>query len=428
MSLRTFCLRIFRHCPLLAPFSVENHMRAFEEFLQYKTRVPVRGAILLNEAMDSTVLVKGWKKGANWSFPRGKINKDEDDLDCAVREVLEETGFDIREAGLVPRNDEIKYIEISMREQQIRLYVFRNVPMETNFQPRTRKEISKIQWYKLSELPAFRKRGNQQQNDAAAASNANKFYMVAPFLVPLKKWVVQQRKRDSTRAVSSSHLSQHVLYEEQQQTEDDAGTQTDPTTAPAPTGPSGIKTLEGATLELQRLLKVQPPTQGIQVSSPGAGGVPAANHEHDNKGEALMAILQSKSSVPTPTAPYPSEPLPPSGNLRDNNAHPPHPPFVPTHSQPPQPPQPLAPLAPHHPSNHYQLHNPPPSQFLPRHTNYQPPTNFPAPSQAIQNMPPPYYDQAPDPAQFFSEHPGRMPNIPTYIPVSYTHLTLPTKA
>ena len=152
MSLRTFCLRIFQHCPLLASFSVENHTKAFEEFLQYKTRVPVRGAIMLNQAMDSVVLVKGWKKGANWSFPRGKINKDEDDLDCAVREVYEETGLDLRAAGLVPTEKKPKYIEISMREQQLRLYVFRDVPMDTKFQPRTRKEISKIQWYKLSEL------------------------------------------------------------------------------------------------------------------------------------------------------------------------------------------------------------------------------------------------------------------------------------
>ncbi len=139
MSLRSFCLRIFQHCPLLSSFSVENHMRAFEEFLQYKTRVPVRGAILLNHEMDSTVLVKGWKKGANWSFPRGKINKDEDDLVCAIREVYEETGFDLKAAGLVPRDEDVKYIQISMREQQIRLYIFRDVPMDTPFQPMTRR-------------------------------------------------------------------------------------------------------------------------------------------------------------------------------------------------------------------------------------------------------------------------------------------------
>ncbi|KAL6850944.1 mRNA-decapping enzyme subunit 2 [Amphichorda felina] len=264
MTLRTFCLRLFQHCPLLATFSVENHTRAFEEFLQYKTRVPVRGAILLNHEMDSTVLVKGWKKGASWSFPRGKINKDEDDLDCAVREVWEETGLDLRAAGLVPTESNPKFIEITMREQQMRLYIFRDVPMETKFQPQTRKEISKIQWYKLSELPAFRKKGGQNNgtnNGPDASASASKFYMVAPFLVPLKKWVLSQKKiatRQTSMTVNQNNFNPHFSVDEAP-TEDDAWPQVVPSvTAPAPE----LDTLEGATHELQRLLKVQPPTQG----------------------------------------------------------------------------------------------------------------------------------------------------------------------
>ena len=142
MNLKKFCLLIFQHCPLLSEFSSYHHTQAYSEFLAYKTRVPVRGAIMLNDAMDHAVLVKGWKKGAKWSFPRGKINKDEKDLDCAIREVYEETGFDIKEAGLVRDESDMKYIEVSMREQHMRLYVFRGVPMDTYFEPRTRKEIS----------------------------------------------------------------------------------------------------------------------------------------------------------------------------------------------------------------------------------------------------------------------------------------------
>ncbi|KAK1980568.1 hypothetical protein LZ30DRAFT_122996 [Colletotrichum cereale] len=288
MTLRSFSLRIFQHCPLLAPFSVENHTKAFEEFLQYKTRVPVRGAIMLNEAMDSTILVKGWKKGANWSFPRGKINKDEDDLECAVREVYEETGYDLHAAGLVPENrDDVKYIEVTMREQQLRLYVFRDVPMDTHFQPRTRKEISKIQWYKLSELPAFRKKGNQPQNDAAAAANANKFYMVAPFLVPLKKWVVQQKRKDAVKAANEAHFNPYSLHEEPV-TEDDVW-QTEPANDVANRTP-GIDTLEGATQELQRLLKVQPTAAQAtsKSASPDVGS---------DKGASLLAILQAKNQA-----------------------------------------------------------------------------------------------------------------------------------
>ena len=354
MTLRTFCLRIFQHCPLLASFSTENHTKAFEEFLEYKTRVPVRGAILLNEAMDSTVLVKGWKKGANWSFPRGKINKDEDDLDCAVREVYEETGLDLQAAGLVPTESKPKYIEISMREQHMRLYVFRNVPMDTHFEPRTRKEISKIQWYKLSELPAFRKKGGQNP-EPVAVPNANKFYMVAPFLVPLKKWVVSQKKIEARRALSGTHAHLHPQHSiDEVHTEDDWA-QTD--TAGEMSRTPGIDTIDGATLELQRLLKVQPPTQGLQ---------PAPTQQ--DKGSALLSILQSGGkSAPQQPVQMPQTPL-------DH-----------TLAEPSQP------RTPHHHNHHH----------MPTINTQQPPPSFPLhPNQAASWITPPFQ---PGPAQPFNQ-------------------------
>ena len=172
-------MRIFQRCPLMSRWSYYHRSTAFSEFLAYKNRIPVRGAILLNHGMDEVVLVKGWKKGASWSFPRGKITKGEKDLDCAIREVYEETGFHIRKAGLVKDEENTKFIEIKVREQHIRLYVFRGVPTDTHFKPRTRKEISKIEWYKLSKLVKNK-------------LNTNRLYMVAPFLRPLEQWIEQQ--------------------------------------------------------------------------------------------------------------------------------------------------------------------------------------------------------------------------------------------
>lgn len=170
---------------------------------------------MLNDAMDEVILVKGWKKGANWSFPRGKINKDEKDLDCAIREVYEETGFEIEEAGLVAKDEDVKFIEVTMREQHMRLYVFRGVPYDTHFEPRTRKEISKIQWYKLSELPTLKKNKNHQEGHGEdLAINANKFYMVAPFLVPLKKWIAQQSKHDVLKGSYENQLAPTAVPQE----------------------------------------------------------------------------------------------------------------------------------------------------------------------------------------------------------------------
>ncbi|KAF2835345.1 DCP2-domain-containing protein [Patellaria atrata CBS 101060] len=203
MNLKEFYSKIFDHCPLTSGFSHQRD-RAFAEFLDYKTKVPVRGAIMLNDDMDEVVLVKGWKKGSRWSFPRGKINKDEADLDCAIREVYEETGFNIREAGLVKNDDEMKFIQVTLRQQNMRLYPIRGVDMDTYFEPRTRKEISKIQWYKLSDLPTWKKEKQQQQGYVDDSLKATMFYMVAPFLAPLRQWIKQQRKQDRLNAHRAS--------------------------------------------------------------------------------------------------------------------------------------------------------------------------------------------------------------------------------
>ncbi|KAF2437598.1 hypothetical protein P171DRAFT_399945 [Karstenula rhodostoma CBS 690.94] len=205
MNLRMFSQRMFQHCPLFAGFSEDHFLEAFQHFLQYKTRVPVRGAIMLNDDMTHAVLVKGWKKGAKWSFPRGKINKDEPDLECAIREVYEETGYDLKEAGLVRPESEMKSIPVSMREQSMLLYVFRGVPMDTYFEPRTRKEISKIDWYKLSDLPTLKRKNQVQQGAGQDLLKDNNFYMVAPFLGPLKAWIKLQRKQDRHRAPVGSY-------------------------------------------------------------------------------------------------------------------------------------------------------------------------------------------------------------------------------
>lgn len=285
MSLRSFSLKMFQHCPLLASFSVENHIRAFEEFMQYKTRVPVRGAVMLNDDMDAAVLVRGYKKGASWSFPRGKINKDEDDLDCAIREVYEETGYDLREAGLVERNEPVHPLEVTMHDQQVRLYVFRGIPEATIFETRTRKEIGAIRWYKVSDLPAYRKKRNVGRNNGADGLSNDKFYMVAPFMVQLRQWVMKQKKLDARKAVESGgHLYPQVLYEENL-TDDNVMNEIHQPSQASPSLASHPEYIDSATKELHRLLKVKPPTQGLQIPPPSA---------NQQSGSALMSLLQPK--------------------------------------------------------------------------------------------------------------------------------------
>lgn len=300
MTLRVFALRIFQHCPLMSQWSHSHHSAAFSEFLAYKTRVPVRGAILLNDEMDAVVLVKGWKKSANWSFPRGKINKDEKDLDCAIREVYEETGFDIREAGLVKDKSKVKSIEIPMREQNMRLYVLRGVPKDTHFEPKTRREISRIQWYKLSDLPTLKK--NRQAD--SELPNPNKFYMVAPFLVPLRKWIAQQKKLDS-----KNNAHQDSAAELMTEDEDALGKSPGPVFSELPE----VSIADDPSTHLKKLLNITGP----------AVPTPSPSYKKDvSKGNALLALLRNGS-------PYAPESRPSANSPEDRDT-----PLTPDHSIP----------------------------------------------------------------------------------------------
>lgn len=56
---------------------------------------------------------------------------------CAIREVLEETGFD-----MTSRLEQNYAIRLTIKEQTITLYVVPNVPEDYPFETKTRKEIS----------------------------------------------------------------------------------------------------------------------------------------------------------------------------------------------------------------------------------------------------------------------------------------------
>ncbi|KAH0907410.1 hypothetical protein HID58_039237 [Brassica napus] len=188
LSLKEFTSLLFNSCDVLRPY-VSNVDDIFKDFTSYKCRVPVTGAIILDETYERCLLVKGWK-GSSWSFPRGEKSKDEEDYACAIREVLEETGFDV--SKLLKKEE---YIEFTFRQQRVRLYVVAGVADDTSFAPLTKKGISEIAWHPLDHLqPA----SNEVITHGVAGL---KLYMVAPFLASLKSWISKHpaprpRRRD----------------------------------------------------------------------------------------------------------------------------------------------------------------------------------------------------------------------------------------
>ena len=445
LNLRDFCLLIFQHCPIFSAYSAYHHAQAFQEFLAYKTRVPVRGAIMLNQNMDEVVLVKGWKKGANWSFPRGKINKDEPDLACAIREVYEETGYDIKAAGLVEDEKASKYIEMNLREQHMRLYVFRGVPMDTYFEPRTRKEISKINWWRLADLPTLKKKKNQQEGRGEdLAVNANKFYMVAPFLPQLKKWISMQRKLDKARREGEAPITSNAIDEDYISVEipeangvvtdvpsnNDFGLLVDNlrhsaqpvNTSEPPTITQTSAETTDLTAQLKSFLGVQSSESSKSVNKPLPNTSSTPEVFNNAKANGLLALLQSKP--PTESTRPPQTPMEQVIEQPSEPRSPPHP-----HHQPPRfstlPPPPAFPIPPtQDPATmaHFQQPQPPqtrpipppqqPAQLIPRaaHPLHQKP--LPRPHGQQPAMAP--YQRTGDP-QFvqYNQGPGKqLPSIP----------------
>ena len=101
-------------------------------------------------------MVRGWKSNAGWSFPRGKINSEEPEEACAIREVSsiplagqrrilelnvllqveEETGFDL--SGLIKKQDSI---QTQVNAQTITMFIVKDIDENTTFQTQTKKEI-----------------------------------------------------------------------------------------------------------------------------------------------------------------------------------------------------------------------------------------------------------------------------------------------
>lgn len=177
LPLKKFSAMLFHACPLLHQWS-HDHEQAFNTFMQYKTRVPVCGAIMLNESWEKCILVKGWKSSSGWGFPKGKINEHEPPHECAIREVLEETGYNL--AGKINPAD---VIEMSIKEQLISLFIVPGIPDDFPFKTRTRKEISRIEWFKLTDLPTWKRN----------KASPGKFYLISPFIAALKAFVTARK-------------------------------------------------------------------------------------------------------------------------------------------------------------------------------------------------------------------------------------------
>ncbi|XP_053668122.1 m7GpppN-mRNA hydrolase [Anopheles marshallii] len=179
-GIKQFAQQMFKHVPFLQPHW-PNVDTVLEDWKQYKLTVPTYGAILLSEDMKHVLLVQSFWAKSSWGFPKGKINENEEPANCAIREVYEETGYDISKL-IVPT----EYIDVIINYQFTRLYLVPGVPLTTVFMPKTRNEIKCCEWFPVDVLPVTKHDNIVKGNHNLSG---NSFFMILPFVKRLKKWL-----------------------------------------------------------------------------------------------------------------------------------------------------------------------------------------------------------------------------------------------
>mmetsp|Transcript_32187 Transcript_32187/g.63865 ORF Transcript_32187/g.63865 Transcript_32187/m.63865 type:complete len:533 (+) Transcript_32187:46-1644(+) len=182
-TLKSFATKLFSHSALLSKAG-DKFQELFTDFRNYKSKIPVYGCIMLNPPMTKAVLVCDYN-GKSWTFPRGKINENESEFACALREVQEETGFDP-----TPFCREEDHLLSFIDGKQIKLFVACSVPESTAFTILTRKEISEVAFHPLDALP--------------------KTYAVNPFLEKLKRWINKRRQHNAKLLKSPALKGSHA--------------------------------------------------------------------------------------------------------------------------------------------------------------------------------------------------------------------------
>ena len=171
-KIKAFSKKLAELYPFLWDGDIEEGLKKFSG---YKSLVPVRGVALFDKTLTKVLLVQGIES-RSWSFPRGKIEQDETDVQAAVREAMEEVGLDVK-----PYINEKDFIERTVKGKNYKIYLCKNIPDDVAYRPTVRNEIDAINWKNFKSL--MKEIRKSQGN----------YFLVAMMIGQLSKWVKKQR-------------------------------------------------------------------------------------------------------------------------------------------------------------------------------------------------------------------------------------------
>ncbi|KAK7116397.1 hypothetical protein V1264_002085 [Littorina saxatilis] len=167
---------IFSYLPSLSHF-LPKFDAMYQEWTVYKRSIPSYGGILLSPDYKHVLMVQGYTSKTSWGFPKGKVESEESGIECAVREVYEETGIDVEK-----QIHDAQYLDHWFSEQFTRLYIIPGIQTDSAIQPKLRKEIREYKWMPVEALPTHK---NDPITKQSIGIEPNNFFKVIPFV----RWV-----------------------------------------------------------------------------------------------------------------------------------------------------------------------------------------------------------------------------------------------
>jgi mRNA-decapping enzyme subunit 2 len=120
-----------------------NYIKIYlNNYQKYKKNVYICGSILFDESNKYVIVVQN--NDGIWGLPKGKIEKNETYVDCAIRETYEEIGLNIK--NIINHNN---YVGFSDR---FIFYIIKNINKNIKFKPMVQGEIRGIKWISVNEL------------------------------------------------------------------------------------------------------------------------------------------------------------------------------------------------------------------------------------------------------------------------------------
>ncbi|EKX71993.1 conserved hypothetical protein [Theileria equi strain WA] len=157
MTLAQFIHLVCNDCPIIKPYVPQDDLPGLlSSWKVYSRGIPVRGAIILSRDLKRVLLVQSCNS-KKWSFPRGKVDQDEDDMTCAAREVMEETGLSVGNCmhnSVYVQNTRNDGTNLPDASVDVKLYIVPCFDDSLKVCPVSKYEISGHAWIELDKLKA----------------------------------------------------------------------------------------------------------------------------------------------------------------------------------------------------------------------------------------------------------------------------------